>query len=58
MTIARRLVILLVVPLLAFVALGIFNCINGSVPHNAIFVSDGNGPGLTCYALYPRILAQ
>jgi PAS domain S-box-containing protein len=59
MTIARRLVILLVVPLLAFVALGIFNWMEvANVENRARFVADQQIPSLAALGNITRSFAQ
>ena len=59
MTIARRLVILLVVPLLAFVALGIFNCMEvANVENRARFVAEQQIPSLATLGNITRNFAE
>src|SRR5215469_13918803 len=59
MTIARRLVILLVIPLLAFVALGIFNWIEvANIENRARFVAERQIPSLATLGNIVRRFAE
>src|SRR5215469_11698191 len=59
MTIARRLVILLIVPLLAFVALGIFNWMEvANVENRARFVANQQIPSLATLGNITRSFAE